>query len=106
MTHFFEKEYLTLHTRDIRQRDFALIPTDGFSNTFRLEVKTAYSDTSAHIFHGHFTDHINDGNIKYWLPVYMTCRKFRIFESIPEVNRHFSDRNLEEVLLRFIAWQK
>lgn len=103
---FFEKESLTLHTGDIRQRDFSLVPNDGVSYTFRLEVKTAQSDTSRHIFHGYFMDYISERNIKYWLPVYMTCRKFRLFESFPEVNPYFGDRNLEDVLLRFIAWQK
>ncbi|KAF5047336.1 hypothetical protein DSECCO2_461440 [anaerobic digester metagenome] len=104
---FFNKgDTVILKKNSIKQDFLEGMVIDGAPYWYELVFKRNGQDSIKYAFGGNFLDDVQTSNIIYWLPMYLTYKKYPFFGSIKLVEEYFNDEQLESVLFRFIAWTK
>ena len=102
---FSHHDTITLRLKDIQPEDFQSTVIDGFPYRFNLTFVRPNQKSISYKFEGNFYDGVQTSNIKNWLPIYLAYRQHNFFETMP-MEKYFTDKNSESVLLRFIEWTK
>ena len=104
--HFFSHgDTVALNLKDIKPEVFEGTVIDGYPYWFDLKIKRPHQDSIEYKFEGNFRDGVQTSNIKNWLPVYLAYRQSSFFNTMP-MEAYFTDKNLVNVLIRFIQWTK
>lgn len=102
---FSNGDTVTLNLSEIKQEAIEGVVIDGYPYFFDLTIVRPNQDSIIYKFNGNFYDGVQTSNIKNWLPLYLTYRQRKFFHTMP-MEKYFTDKNLESVLVRFIEWTK
>jgi hypothetical protein len=102
---FSNGDTVTLRLQDIKPPMLEGSVIDGYAYFFYLSIKRPNQDSIKYEFNGNFYDGVQTSNIKNWLPIYLAYRQSKFLETMP-MEKYFTNKNLESVLLRFIEWTK
>jgi len=78
---------------------------DGIDYYIKIEYKKNNQDIIIE-FGGDLEIFVQTSNIKNWIPLYLIYKEHKIFKNLEFVDEYFSDKNLENIVCRFISWGK
>lgn len=103
---FSRHDTVTLKLKVVKQEILEGIVIDGAPYWFDLKLKREGQDTVKYSFTGNFLDGVQTSNIGNWIPMYLTFKEYKLFDSIKLMDEYFNDKKLESILFRFITWTK
>lgn len=104
--YFSELNRITLKVNDLPTEFMETAVLDGAPYLFDLKYTLDNKDTLHYTFNGNLCDEVNTSNIKNWLSIYLTLKRYSIFNSITLFEDYFNNKRLEHIIFRFIVWKK